>query len=1299
MHIIVMIANYSINTILLSTVIFVLCSSIGNAANNRNITGTHECISTTGNATRNLSYFSIVTGQRSEYSNPAQLGLPSPTTPSAFASKSINLATGNKVQKEIDYIGGVNTYLKLQRIYNSSSFADNATGALWQDNHHRRLASDGYYVYTTREDGRIDSFSPYSGGWKAWPNVTSQLTGTSTGWELVTENDTKEFYDACGKLVSITTRAGAKTTYTYDGNSRLTQVAGPFGHTLTFSYDSAGYVSTVTLPDGNQITYAYDTNYNLISVSYPDKSSRTYLYENTKFPYALTGIIDENGDRFVTISYDDNGLATSTSLAEDVSKTSISYNSDNTSTTVDAQGNSSTYTFFTSSVSENINMLTNISNAETSAGASSYEYDENGFLSSRTDSNSIVTSIIRDARGLDLIKTEAKDTGSPRTIITTWHQTFRLPLSITEQDRITYFTYDENGNLVFKTIVATQGSPSRTWTYEYNNLGHVTMAKDPNQNITRYTYDQTGGVSKITNSLGQDTYLTYDANNRPVTIKDPNNLVTALTYDLRGRLRSKIIGTEETSYTFDAAGNLTKVIKPDNSYTAYAYDKSHRLTKITDTMGNNIVYTLDLMNNLTEEQTFENSGRLVKTRSHSYDQLNRLVQDRGSLGQTTFYNLDNNGNVFSIIDPLGNAWTKAYDALNRQILSIDPTGGTINAGYNANDQLVFVIDPRGLVTSYDYNGLGNITTLHSPDTGYTNKTYDAVGNLLNFTDARGMTGTFTYDPLNRMLNSNYSDGNSVTFQYDQGSYGKGHLTTMVDPSGTTSWTYDQHGRVLQKTQQIGSVNLVTTYQYDYWSGRLVALTYPSGKKVTYTYNQLSQKLSAVSVDNEIIVHSIAYQPFGQASSWTQGNGYIYSRTFDHDGRITAINMPGDNLSYTYDLSGRITGVTDNFSAPLLPNTRLTNFTIAPNNNQILSQTGVKSKAYSYDAAGNLASIGQSQVLTHDARGRLVQVQNGSQTTNYLINGQGQRVAKTGSGISSEATLFFYDESGHLLGEYDASGNVIQETVWLEDLPISVLQPGDVVYYVNPDHLGAPRNITDKSNAVVWRWLHEPFGNGDPNQTLKDGSNFVYNLRLPGQYYDKETGFNYNYYRDYIPALGRYAQPDSIGIKGGINLYSYTKNNPINKKDTFGLQDMFGVYPGYGFYSNKSQNAAFSQAWNDKKSTILGTAFVPSAIAYGATSFSFIPEAASAIVASDLTKKAVQLATFHYLVNFEAIQDFAFSALPTGTPPAASGSGLLGFAVGNYGPEVYDAFVDSFTTPTSDDSSWEYSDDSSWESSE
>jgi RHS repeat-associated protein len=142
------------------------------------------------------------------------------------------------------------------------------------------------------------------------------------------------------------------------------------------------------------------------------------------------------------------------------------------------------------------------------------------------------------------------------------------------------------------------------------------------------------------------------------------------------------------------------------------------------------------------------------------------------------------------------------------------------------------------------------------------------------------------------------------------------------------------------------------------------------------------------------------------------------------------------------------------------------------------------------------------------------------------------------------------------------------------------------FYVHTDHLNTPRKIAQPSSGTLaWRWDADPFGTAAPNSNPGGLGTFIYNLRYPGQYYDSETGLNYNYFRDYDPQTGRYVESDPIGLQGGsYSAYAYADDMPTSIFDPLGLwglgdplpQGMVDSVTGFGdaFLIPQAVRAAF-----------------------------------------------------------------------------------------------------------------------------
>jgi len=97
-------------------------------------------------------------------------------------------------------------------------------------------------------------------------------------------------------------------------------------------------------------------------------------------------------------------------------------------------------------------------------------------------------------------------------------------------------------------------------------------------------------------------------------------------------------------------------------------------------------------------------------------------------------------------------------------------------------------------------------------------------------------------------------------------------------------------------------------------------------------------------------------------------------------------------------------------------------------------------------------------------------------------------------------------------------------------------------------------VADATGSTVWRWdQQEPFGDSPANENPGGAGSFDLPLRLPGQYFEAESGLNYNYYRDYDAATGRYLESDPIGLKGGLNTYAYVASDTLRFVDPEGRE--------------------------------------------------------------------------------------------------------------------------------------------------
>jgi YD repeat-containing protein len=1089
-------------------------------------------------------------------------------------------AFGDKYQNEQDDASGQPIPVVLGRHYNHLVGDSNTMGIGWRNEYERKLVVDDIDYNTTnfdptlltlqRQDGTRYAFTFNGTTWVPDADVNFQvvrlsnaLTGT-TGWQVRTPDGSLETYAATGNLTAIYGKAGGVLTFGYDANLHLTSVTDTFSRIFSFGWDAAANrINSVTTPDAYAYGYAYDANGNLATVTYPNGTAngttRTYYYNeaantgNNAYPNFLTGIGDEDGNRYATFQYDATKKAIASLHAGGANLTSFTYNADGTVNIVDALGSNSKFTYATVNGTRLISGRTKPAGSGCPASSSAVTYDANGNAASRLDFNGNESCYAYDlTRNLETKRVEglsstavcatvlttppAPTTANPvRVVSTQWHPNWRLEVRRAEPKKITTWVYNgqpdpTNANAILTcapgTALLPTGNPiavlckqveqattdatgtaaftatatgtPRTWTYTYNQYGQVLTANGPRTDVTDTTtyvyYPSTdpnghwtlGDLQTVTNALNQVTQLTqYDKVGRPLTVIDANGVTTTLTYTPRGWLHTKSTNGETTTYTYDNVGQLIRIDLPDTSYLTYIYDAAHRLTEIHDALGNKIVYTLDAMGNRQQDNVYDPSGVVKRTHQRVFDALSRLWKDIGGADPThqiTQYGYDANGNRTTVTDPLANVTTNQYDALNRLVTTLQPipaTGQpqpTTSYAYDGQDRLSQVTDPRSLVTGYTVDGLGNATQLTSPDSGTSNSTYDEAGNLKTRTDAKGQTTTYTYDALNRVTQATFFDNSKQVFAYDLGSNGVGRLASISEYdinavlTNKLEYSYDPLGRVTQDKESFAGAVATTQYLYDS-GGRLSQITYPSGRLVDYTYDaaghiQRIDTTTAGQPSPQMVVGTVQYQPFGEVTSYTYGNGQTHVRAFDADGRLGSYSLGASTYNVGYDYANQLKSITDAVNSAQTkqygydPLGRLTSATVPTANygytydavGNRLTRTGTAPSTLTYaatsnrmatnngfatpfDANGSLTSTTAVSAFWYDTRGRMTfSIASGVQT-NYQIDALGRRIRKTSP---TADTRYSYDLAGHLIAESTPGGLVLKEYLYLGDLPVAVV---------------------------------------------------------------------------------------------------------------------------------------------------------------------------------------------------------------------------------------------------------------------
>ena len=963
-------------------------------------------------------------------------------------------------------------------------------------------------------------------------------------------------------LVSARDQAGRTVAYGYDENGNLTGVTDPDGNVTSYGYDEAGQLTSLTKPSGGTTTNTYSDGM-VVSQSDPMGRVTSFSYDGASWGSMQTTTTLPGGERIVEAYY--QGLLQSRTTAVGTrleATTSYAYDDAwNLAGVTNAMGHTTRYGYDAEG---------NVVRVRQPLGqVTKYTYDDLRDVTSVTDPLGQKTTYTFDAAGNRTGETDADGTSKA------WvHNPDGTVSSSTDAlGHVTAYTYDAAGNLA-----STTDPNHRTTTIGYNSAEHVIWTAAPSGATTTYTVDAAGRVLTVTTPSDKVTASAYDGDGNLTRIADPAGHVTRYKYDLADeRIQQVDPNHNVTNYAYDEDGHPTKVTAPGGGITRYEYDVAGRQSGAIDADGNRTAthYNLDRL----QTAVYQPDGSHATT---SYDANGNVTSATDFEGNATRSSYDADGRLASTTDPLGRVTVVAYTPTGQTAQVTLPDGSTETYGYDKNGNQTTFTNADGAVTTYAYTLSGQLKSQSVPGGATTAYTYTVDGRLAVATRPDGTTATNAYTLDGQLKDVHYSQPGSTDTGYAYTV--SGQRKTMTDASGTTSYVYDAAGRATSVTDGAGKT---VGYGYD-GDGNVTTLTYPSGQQVNYEFNLAGRMTSMTDWDGNTT--TFGWNSNGLLATQAYPNGLTEIVEYDANGNPVTISDATDaetlaSYGYQYDAASQL-GSTSS-SDPVGQSAYEHSYDAV---GQLAARTAVSGEVQPYTATsgGKLTRLGEATLGYNDA-GQVTQLASetdGSLSFSYDTNGR--RTSLTDGGWTGAQT---YDAAGNLATAGDSSvtiaytsngdglrqsrsvGDEVQQFTWdvqavvpllLDDgqhaylygpstTPIGQVDDADgQIQYLSADNIGSVRIVTDTEGNVVGTADYDPYG----RRTL---SGSVPSVGYTGEWTDPLTDYVYLRARDYDPTTGQFLTPDPLASLTW-QPYEYAANNPVQNTDPSGLFCVLGGNP-------------------------------------------------------------------------------------------------------------------------------------------
>jgi RHS repeat-associated protein len=661
-------------------------------------------------------------------------------------------------------------------------------------------------------------------------------------------------------------------------------------------------------------------------------------------------------------------------------------------------------------------------------------------------------------------------------------------------------------------------------------------------------------------------------------------------------------GTTEVWNTYDTADPQRKLLTTRSGtaaspVTSYSYTTRGRVSSVTDPEGHGSfieygdvvpggnpwgntqkvsVGTASRTYRRTTTLMFDGYGRTITSISPGsdttrtvYDLNNRVTRSISAQHDTTYYEHRPTG-LYRVTDPKGQSYV-----FNRNLL-----------GWVESE-----IDPRNQYTYYGYNRSGAATSMTNRRGQTVTSTYDALGRV-ETRNADGQQTTWSYDPAHRWVQAGNAESTNRT-EYDATGRATRVITTLGGVAYTQEIGYDAEGR-RNRMDVSGPWTGTRGIGYTYNArGQLDTLTDIAGGITTLTYNDDGQLERRVLPNGAEVVNGYVstHAPFGIEYNTHYSHRLSSSYHYDDNGRVDArrtIRPFGAQLAeyfrrYAYNRRGHLTQWYDEAFTSTYTHECGGTTEEDPDGGVCIPTDGYITAVenYTYDRAGNRTDRGSvieagnritafdGYQFTYNADGNLLgklkpnvdqlslawnslgQVTGawraGYGSITYGYDAFGRRVRRTAP--DGSVTRYLYD-GDDLLMELDGAGNPVREYTYYPgiDNPHSLrVSATGASYYYATESPGNVVGLMDGIGQQVNEYRHGPWGRAE---LVQEG--VPQPLRFGAREWDGGSGLYQVRARWYDPQTGRFVSEDPIGLAGGMNVYTYAANNPVNFTDPSGL---------------------------------------------------------------------------------------------------------------------------------------------------